>query len=154
MDYTLVPIHIGKIQVDLGIMTFRMNYGVKEWIPMISWYVKAAGKHVLIDTGISAKRSAVLTEAQIVDTTDLEDGLNRVGITADDVDLVIQTHLHYDHAGTRIACGKREWSCRDPNWNTPWLPIPCRVTYTIPLFCGIFVSNWWKATARYFPGSR
>jgi N-acyl homoserine lactone hydrolase len=105
-EYTLIPIHIGKIQVDLGIMTYRMNYGVKEWIPMISWYLKAGDKNILIDTGISSKGSAELTEAQIVDLTDLEEGLNRVGITANDIDLVIQTHLHYDHAGNTYRCRK------------------------------------------------
>lgn len=81
--YTLIPIHIGKIQVDLGIMTYRMNYGIKDWIPMISWYIKGADKNILIDSGISYKMSAHLTEAQIVDLIDFEEGLNRVGLTAD-----------------------------------------------------------------------
>ncbi len=103
-EYTLIPIHIGKIQVDLGIMTYRMNYGIKEWIPMVSWYIKAGDKNILIDTGISSRRSAELTEAQIVDMTDLEEGLNRVGIAAGEVDLVIQTHLHYDHSGNTYRC--------------------------------------------------
>jgi N-acyl homoserine lactone hydrolase len=103
-QYTLIPIHIGRIEVDLGIMTYRTNYGVKDWIPMISWYIQGAGKNILIDSGISSSRSAILTEAKIEDFVDFEEGLNRVGISADEVDLVIQTHLHYDHAGNTYRC--------------------------------------------------
>ena len=31
--------------------------------------------------------------------TQLEDGLRQVGVTAGDIDIVIDTHLHFDHAG-------------------------------------------------------
>jgi len=103
--YTLIPIHIGRIKVDLGIMTYRMNYGVKQWIPMISWYVKGAEKNILIDSGISAKAGNVLTDSVIEDFVDFGEGLQKtVGITPDDVDIVIQTHLHFDHVGNTHRC--------------------------------------------------
>jgi N-acyl homoserine lactone hydrolase len=103
--YTLIPIHIGKIKVDLGIMTYRMNYGIKQWSPMISWYVKGAEKHILIDSGISAKAGHCYTDSPMEDFVDFAEGLKKVvGITPEDVDLVIQTHLHFDHVGNTYRC--------------------------------------------------
>jgi glyoxylase-like metal-dependent hydrolase (beta-lactamase superfamily II) len=102
--YELIPIHIGKIKVELGIMTYKMNYGVHEWLPMISWYIKGAEKNILIDSGISAEAMAYYTETPVIDLIDFEEGLRNVGITSDDVDIVIQTHLHFDHVGNTHRC--------------------------------------------------
>ena len=102
--YTLIPIHIGKIQVDLGIMTYRMNYGIRQWLPMISWYIKGADKNILIDSGVSSKASAYYTESPVEDFVDFGEGLEKVGINTDQVDLVIQTHLHFDHVGNTHRC--------------------------------------------------
>ncbi|MGA2954456.1 MAG: MBL fold metallo-hydrolase [Thermodesulfobacteriota bacterium] len=97
--YTLVPIHLGKINLDLGIMTYRMNYGTRKWLPIISWYVKVGEENILIDSGISSAESAYYTESPVEDLIDFEGGLQKVGITPADVDWVIQTHLHFDHVG-------------------------------------------------------
>ncbi len=102
--YTLVPIHLGRIQLDLGIMTYRMNYGIRQWLPIISWYIKGADKHILIDSGVSAEASAYYTESPVEDFVSFEEGLRKVGITPDQVDFVIQTHLHFDHVGNTHRC--------------------------------------------------
>lgn len=104
--YSLIPIHLGRIQLDLGIMTYRRNYGIKEWLPIISWYIKAQGKHILVDTGISAQESYYYTDSPVQDIVDFEGGLRKVGISSGDVDLIIQTHLHFDHVGNTHRCKK------------------------------------------------
>jgi N-acyl homoserine lactone hydrolase len=102
--YTLVPIHLGRIQLDLGIMTYRMNYGIRQWLPIISWYIKGADQHILIDSGVSSEASAYYTESPVEDFVSFEQGLKQVGITPDQVDFVIQTHLHFDHVGNTHRC--------------------------------------------------
>ncbi len=102
--YTLLPIHLGRINLDLGIMTYRMNYGTRRWLPIISWYIRVGEKHILIDTGISSAESAYYTESPVEDLIDFEGGLKKVGITPADVDWVIQTHLHFDHVGNTRLC--------------------------------------------------
>ena len=60
---------------------------------------------VLIDTGLGNKEPAKFHELYDVDNagadgrTLLEDGLRAVGVRPEDVRLVINTHLHFDHAG-------------------------------------------------------
>lgn len=60
---------------------------------------------VLIDTGAGNKENAKFHEIYGVENagadgaTQLEDGLRQIGVSPDDVPLVINTHLHFDHAG-------------------------------------------------------
>jgi glyoxylase-like metal-dependent hydrolase (beta-lactamase superfamily II) len=60
---------------------------------------------ILIDSGAGNKESPKFHEIYGVENagengrTALEDGLAKVGVTPDRVDLLISTHLHFDHAG-------------------------------------------------------
>jgi glyoxylase-like metal-dependent hydrolase (beta-lactamase superfamily II) len=64
---------------------------------------------VLIDTGVGNKESPRFhdiygienqaPDAPVADRTALEAGVAAAGFTTDDVTLVINTHLHFDHAG-------------------------------------------------------
>ena len=64
---------------------------------------------VLIDTGIGNKENEKFYDIYGVENrgehgpTALEDGLLEVGVKAEDIVLVINTHLHFDHAGGNIV---------------------------------------------------
>ena len=62
--------------------------------------IRAHGMNVLVDTGLGGKADAKFQTMFAVDrTTSLEQSLARLGLSRDDIDLVINTHLHFDHAG-------------------------------------------------------
>jgi glyoxylase-like metal-dependent hydrolase (beta-lactamase superfamily II) len=60
---------------------------------------------ILIDTGVGNKEDAKfhgiygIENAGAEGRTALEDGLRAVGVTPEDIVMVINTHLHFDHAG-------------------------------------------------------
>lgn len=60
---------------------------------------------VLIDTGLGNKENAKFHEIYGIDNagaegrTALEDGIRAAGFAPDDIAVVINTHLHFDHAG-------------------------------------------------------
>jgi glyoxylase-like metal-dependent hydrolase (beta-lactamase superfamily II) len=66
---------------------------------------------VLIDTGAGNKENAKFKDIYGLENdgadgaTMLEDGLREIGVTPTDISIVINTHLHFDHAGgnTRTA---------------------------------------------------
>jgi glyoxylase-like metal-dependent hydrolase (beta-lactamase superfamily II) len=62
---------------------------------------------VLVDSGVGNKESEKFRDIYGVDNhgdpTRLEDGLRSVGVAPGDVDLVVSTHLHFDHAGGNVA---------------------------------------------------
>jgi glyoxylase-like metal-dependent hydrolase (beta-lactamase superfamily II) len=70
--------------------------------------VQTAGRNIVIDTGYGDK----LTDKQIANFRLqrpqglLPDSLARIGLSADDIHLVIDTHLHGDHAGGNTRFGE------------------------------------------------
>ncbi|MBT8398706.1 MAG: MBL fold metallo-hydrolase [Gemmatimonadetes bacterium] len=69
--------------------------------------VEAPNVLVLVDTGIGNKESDKFKDIYGVDNagdpTRLEDALRFAGFQVEDVDLVVSTHLHFDHAGGNLA---------------------------------------------------
>ncbi|MBI4386234.1 MAG: MBL fold metallo-hydrolase [Elusimicrobia bacterium] len=69
------------------------------------------GKNVLVDTGLSSKydrNKKFLDLYSVRRSPTLRDQLKNLGLTPNDIHLVINTHLHFDHAGgdTELIDGK------------------------------------------------
>lgn len=61
------------------------------------WLVVGRGRIVLVDTGFTPEVAMRRGDRQYVQTP--AESLVALGIAADEVDTVVITHLHYDHAG-------------------------------------------------------
>lgn len=65
--------------------------------------VEAPNALVLVDTGVGNKESEKFAEIYGIqnagDPTRLEDAIRHAGFQPEDVDIVLSTHLHFDHAG-------------------------------------------------------
>ena len=105
MPYTIKPLLLGKLKVSKGQMTYFVDWEKEIWIPIVTWYIKAMGQNVLVDTGISPTDiQRYLYGHPYQEIKSFEQALNSVGITPGDVDIVIQTHLHFDHCGNTHKC--------------------------------------------------
>ena len=68
--------------------------------------IKAAGKRILVETGAGDKWTSKLRDIYAFEQTHrLPDQLAAAGVTLESIDIVINTHLHFDHCGwnTRIV---------------------------------------------------
>jgi glyoxylase-like metal-dependent hydrolase (beta-lactamase superfamily II) len=62
--------------------------------------IQAGGKNILIDSGIGNKGDAKFNDIYNVNRSpSLEAGLKNQGLTPEKINIVINTHLHFDHAG-------------------------------------------------------
>ncbi|OAN41864.1 MBL fold metallo-hydrolase [Mycolicibacterium iranicum] len=86
-----------------------------------TWVLRSEGRIILVDTGVGNHKERPYAPVwSRLDTTFLHN-LARAGVQPDDVDLVINTHLHIDHVG----------------WNTrldgrTWVPTFPKATYLMP----------------------
>ncbi|MBP8973160.1 MAG: MBL fold metallo-hydrolase [Anaerolineae bacterium] len=90
-------------------------------VPMVltCLLVRAAGKTLVVDTGLGDKLNRRMIELWGLERPrgGLLDGLIRLGVAPEDVDLVINTHLHADHCAgnTRFASGEAALVATFPN---------------------------------------
>ena len=85
--------------VDQEFMTYLTGYGTEITLGIYMWLIDGVsnGRHILVDTGASGEfiRS---TGFPGKDFQSQEEALKEVGLTVNDIDIVILTHLHTDHA--------------------------------------------------------
>jgi glyoxylase-like metal-dependent hydrolase (beta-lactamase superfamily II) len=82
---------------DKSMMTYLMGMGTPIPIGVYIWLIEGATKNVLVDTGCSADYlNSIGFPSEQVSTQ--EEELEKVGLTVDEVDVVVLTHLHSDHA--------------------------------------------------------
>ncbi|MFC1524529.1 N-acyl homoserine lactonase family protein [Thermodesulfobacteriota bacterium] len=124
MDYKITPLLAGIRRVDQGIMTYQQKYGRRIWLPMWSFLVRGNGRNILVDTGLDD----FIVPPEFVEETGmeahyLEDALQKEGLTPDDIDTVVITHLHDDHCGNNLLFTKAVFYiqkkeldfCQDPH---------------------------------------
>ena len=101
----------------------RLGFGLNDRYQMAlglnSLVVRSDGKTVLIETGVGEKERPLSQTDR--PEGGLLDELRRIGVAPDDIDIVINTHLHADHCG---------WNTR-MNDAGEWTPTFPRARYLI-----------------------
>lgn len=88
--------------------TSCMTFGVHSFV------IEVDGQTILVDTCCGNHKDRLVPEVNQLNT-DYLDNLRRAGFAPEDIDLVMCTHLHFDHVGwnTRLENGK--WVPTFPN---------------------------------------
>ncbi|MFD6969278.1 MBL fold metallo-hydrolase [Streptomyces sp. NPDC059949] len=107
-EHWLAPDH-WQVQDDRAVMALQ------------TWVLRSGGQTVLVDTGVGNGRERPHSPQFHHWQTDFLGALARAGIRPQDVDVVVNTHLHADHVG---------WNTRDAGGE--WVPTFPRARYLIP----------------------
>jgi N-acyl homoserine lactone hydrolase len=103
--FKIHPIVMGTKVFDKGMMTYQHDYGTPYVIPIYAWYLEGGDKTILVDTG---EMSPIVSEdrenAIGGKIYTFEQGLDRWGLSAEQIDIVIHTHLHNDHCENDYKC--------------------------------------------------
>ena len=118
-EYTVVALNTAYLKVDLSGLVYGRSPGEEAVIPVFAAALEGQGHRILVDTGISDPAwyaGYVGDETWQEPDETLAVGLERVGWAPQDVDIVINTHLHSDHCGNnrlftnaRIFVSAVEW---------------------------------------------
>lgn len=69
--------------------------------------IQSAGKNIVVETGVGEKFDAKRQDIYGIDhRPSLPESLRQVGLSTEDVDIIINTHLHFDHCGWNTRPGK------------------------------------------------
>ena len=108
MNYQIIPLVLLKYQAEKGVMTFLTDYGKRIVRPFVLWYIRGAEKNIIVDTGIEMEDYRNyhhdFNQLPMDQLMSFEEALGTVGLTPEKVDMVIQTHLHFDHCYNTRKC--------------------------------------------------
>lgn len=109
MAYSITPLLTGVRNPDQGIMTYQKGYGKRIWLPIWAFLVQGDGHNILVDTGLD--ENELFTPDEFIEDTGMEpaslvDCLARHDLTVEDIDIVVNTHLHDDHCGNNLLFSK------------------------------------------------
>lgn len=93
----IYPIPLFRTTGDMSRVTWRFNIGKSLALVNYVWYIAGTSERILVDAGGSSDyfSRALGTPVEYIQTVDM--GLSKLGVAPQDINLVIVTHLHFDH---------------------------------------------------------
>ena len=94
-----IPLFRKNARFQRALMTYLTNFGKTLTAACYVWLINGTGHRVLVDAGSTAEklvqREKRPEQAHAIQS--IEEGLAEFGLTPEMIDIVILTHLHWDH---------------------------------------------------------
>lgn len=148
MSYEITPLALCYYQAEKGYMTYMANYGQSIIRPFVVWFIRGASRNIIVDSGIEARDYVAyhpsFKDLEVTHLQTFDQALASVGITPEQVDIVVQTHLHFDHCGNLKRCVNAEVLVQKAEYDFAMDPAP---------FAGIYRPAFWEgANLRLIEG--
>jgi N-acyl homoserine lactone hydrolase len=135
--YRIVPLRTMVMELDMGIFTYRTNYGVKRDIPTWIWFIEGCEKKIIVDSG-GDPQFAEVRGITVKEVMRFDDALAQINLKPADIDMIIQTHLHWDHCGNSRRCSQARVLVQERELEFASKPHPLMAnTYHPALFEGL-----------------
>ncbi len=102
-NYIVHPIPLAEQVLDKSALTYRRCFGEKYTQIAYTWYLEGPDHKIIVDAGVDSDYLVKVRGIPSKDIQSIDAGLKMYGLSPDDIDIVIVTHLHSDH----IAHGSR-----------------------------------------------
>lgn len=130
--YKIVPLDVGDMEIDKSQVVLGALPGVMEAEKLIAYYIEGESHRILVDCGPPTMASeeewfafTPLVKARQSSSQRLENALkDGAGVTPSDIDLLILTHLHWDHAGEVDRFVNAQIIVSDTEFNYAMNPLP------------------------------
>lgn len=140
--YTIRPLNTGHQYLDKSqYTTFRRGYGEMIDLPVFAFLVEGGGRKLLVDTGMADTERSIKYHHEGLQEPGqaIHEHMERLGIGLDEIEIIIFTHLHWDHCynvkkfkKARLFVSEKEYRfALDPipfyakSYETPSLGIGC-----------------------------
>jgi N-acyl homoserine lactone hydrolase len=128
IPWKLKALFCGKITVPKSALTPGMDLDIVFDGPYLAFLLQGVGRNVLVDTGISEK---FIVDGKAWGGLPAEGGadyllasLDKAEVAPEEIDTVIFTHLHNDHAGNNTLFENAHFIFQKDEWKTLLDPLP------------------------------
>jgi glyoxylase-like metal-dependent hydrolase (beta-lactamase superfamily II) len=120
---------LDRFRAESFIMAEPDDHATPHPIDYFVWVIRNGARTILVDSGFdeaeARKRNRKVTLAPAA-------ALERIGITASQIDQLVITHLHYDHAGTLGAFPKATFHLQAAEMQYATGPCMCHAALRMP----------------------
>jgi glyoxylase-like metal-dependent hydrolase (beta-lactamase superfamily II) len=91
----------GYFELDMGMLVYAKTpyYGIKYMAALKPLLIETNSENILIDTGIGDLPDKYNQYYKADRSQTLKESLAKIGLSLDDISMIINTHLHVDHCG-------------------------------------------------------
>ena len=128
---TVTAIPLGWMTIERSTMVIGRHYGQSITVPLWGIAIGGGPKRILVDTGVHDRAwvDAHLGPCKQAPEERLDRALREyVGWSVDDVDIVINTHLHFDHCGGNAMLPNAICYVQAGEWDFAARPLPTMVS--------------------------
>ena len=143
-QYSIRPIPICKAPFDKGLMTYRMNYGQRTEVSVYIWYIEGSEPKIIVNTGAEADMYLAHGYSKAKNIQTVEEGLSKLKLRPEDIDIVILTHLHWDHVAFASKFAKAKFIVQKAELDFALNPHPANAApYDAGLLEGCSAAHYW-----------
>jgi N-acyl homoserine lactone hydrolase len=115
--YTVHALRLGTIKADKSESVLGTPRGTMVEVPVWCAAIEGNGQKILVDTGLTdAEKWSQGNQHTIGPDETIDAALAELGWKAKDVDLVVNTHLHYDHCSNNLAFPDAQFFVSRAEW--------------------------------------
>lgn len=128
-QYRVTALKLGTLGVPKAAMTYMSGFDEKINLPVWSAAIEGNGLKMLVDTGVRDhdRWDRELNDCWREQDESIEAALAEIGWATSDVDVVINSHLHYDHAENNLSFPNARFVVSRAEWEYARSPIPSQV---------------------------
>jgi N-acyl homoserine lactone hydrolase len=115
--YQVTAVRLGTIRADKSGTVYGYPRGTVLDVPVWAAAVEGGGKRILVDTGIrDAEKWSRIEPHSVRPDEGIDSALAELGWKRTDIDVVINSHLHYDHAENNLAFPQAQFYVSAAEW--------------------------------------
>jgi len=137
-DLRIIPLRVGTLERDQSVMTYLTGMGQRVIMPASMWFIQGTEKKILVDTGPSdpdgmgAYHRPYTRESSEHPVA----ALRSIGLKPEDIEVVINTHLHWDHCSNNYLFKDAEFYVQKEELRYAIAPLPAHLDVYDSLFTG------------------
>jgi glyoxylase-like metal-dependent hydrolase (beta-lactamase superfamily II) len=126
-NWSIHPLDLGTVAgFEKSLLTLRRNHGQAIDVPCLAFVVTGGSGTVLVDTGPCDPQRAAAYHRPLVRSAgqELRPALAGIGIEPERIDLVVFTHLHWDHCFNLERLSRAEFVVQQRERDYAYDPLP------------------------------